>query len=139
MNTILIDTMYIEAIFTREEPPYITFADAVDDGKITVICSVVSLTEMIKNLGKKDEERMKTTIQQLKSSEIILIDVTQEIAERAGSLRLKYDIPTIDSLIAATGLVENVKHVLTSNTRHFEPIKNLIKIIDMKTALKIAR
>lgn len=139
MNTILIDTMYLEAILTREEPPYTTFADAVDDGKIIGISSVVSLTEMIKYLGKKDEERMKTTVQQLRSSEIILVDVTQEIAEHAGNLRLKYDVPTIDSLIAATGIVENVKHILTGNTRHFEPIKNLIKIIDMKTALKLAR
>ncbi len=139
MNKILIDTMYIEAIFSKEKPPYTTFADAIDNRKITGISSVVSLTEMIKNLGKKNDERMKTTIQQFKSSEIILVDVTQEIAEHAGNLRLRYDIPTVDSLIAATGIVENIKHVLTVDTRHFEPIKNLIKPIDLRTALKMAK
>lgn len=66
-----------------------TFADAIDEGKLLGISSVVSLTEMIKNLGKKDEERMKITIQELKSSEILLVNVTQTIAERAGELRLK--------------------------------------------------
>ena len=54
MNKILIDTMWLEAIFTREEPPYTTFADAIDDGKIIGISSVVSITEMIKNLGIKN-------------------------------------------------------------------------------------
>lgn len=139
MNRLLIDTMYVEAIFSKEEKPYTTFANAIDNGKIIGLSSVVSLTEMIKNLGKKDEEKMKTTVQQLKSSEIVLVDVTQEIAERAGELRLKYDIPTIDSLIAATGIVENVKHILTYDIRHFEHVKNLIKPIDLKTALKIAK
>ncbi|MCZ7391919.1 MAG: hypothetical protein ABOK23_00365 [Candidatus Methanoperedens sp.] len=57
---------------------------------------------------------------------------------RAGDIRLKYDIPTIDSLIAATGLVENIKHILTHHTRHFEVTKNLIKPVDLKTVLKMA-
>jgi len=138
MNRILIDTMYIEEIFSSEETPYTKFADAIDDGKIMGISSVVSLTELIKNLGMKDMNRMHTTVRDLKSSAIILIDVDQRIAERAGELRLRYDIPTIDSMIAATGIVEGVKHVLTRDMRHFESIKNMIKIIDLKTALKMA-
>ncbi len=139
MNKILIDTMYIEEIFSKEELPYTTFADAIDNGKIIGISSVVSLTELIKNLGIKNINRMQTTIEELKSSEIILVDVDQRIAEQAGELRLRYDIPTVDSMIAATGIIEGVKHVLTRDLRHFEPVKNLIKIIDLKTALKMAR
>jgi predicted nucleic acid-binding protein len=138
MNTILIDTMYIEAILSRDEPPYTDFADAIDDGKIIGISSTVSLTELIKNLGMKDTTRMQTTVRQLKSSEIILVNVTQKIAARAGELRLRYDIPTVDSLIAATGIVENVRHILTDDD-HFNPLVNLIKPIDMKKALKLAR
>jgi len=138
MNTVLIDTMYIEAILIKDEPPYTDFADAIDNGKIIGISSTVSLTELIKNLGMKDTDRMKTTIRQLKSSEIILVNVTQKIASRAGELRLKYDIPTVDSLIAATGIVENVRHILTDDD-HFDPLVNLMKPIDMKTALKLAK
>lgn len=137
MNTVLIDTMYIEAILIKDEPPYTDFADAIDDGKIIGISSTVSLTELIKNLGMKDTDRMKNTIRQLKSSEIILVNVTQKIASRAGELRLRYDIPTVDSLIAATGIVENVRHILTDDD-HFNPLVNLIKPIDMKMALKLA-
>lgn len=138
MNTVLIDTMYIEAILIKDEPPYTDFADAIDDGKIIGISSTVSLTELIKNLGMKDADRMKNTIRQLKSSEIILVNVTQKIASRAGELRLKYDIPTVDSLIAATGIVENVRHILTDDD-HFDPLVNLMKPIDMKMALKLAQ
>jgi hypothetical protein len=43
------------------------FADAIDDGKIIGIPSTVSLMELIKNLGMKDSNRMKTTVRQLKS------------------------------------------------------------------------
>jgi predicted nucleic acid-binding protein len=110
MNKLLIDTMYIEEIFSSEETIYTKFADAIDDEKIIGI-----------------------------SSAIILVDVDQRIAQSAGELRLRYDIPTIDSMIAATGIVESVKHVLTRDVRHFESLKNIIKIIDLKTALKIAR
>ncbi len=138
MNKILMDTMYIEAIFSKEEPPYTTFADAIGDGKIIGMSSVVTLTELIKNLGVKDMERMQTTIRDFKSSEIILVDVTQEIAARAGELRLRYDIPTIDSLIAATGIIENVKHILTDD-KHFDPLVHLIKKTDLKGAIRMSR
>jgi len=52
---------------------------------------------------------------------------------------LKYDIPTADSLIAATGIVGNTTNVLTDDTRHFSPIKKLIKIIDLETATNLGR
>ncbi len=138
MNKILIDTMYIEAILVKDEPQYTDFADAIDDGKIIGISSTISLTELIKNLGMKDTNRMQNTIRQLKSSEIILVNVTQKIAARAGELRLRYDIPTVDSLIAATSLVENVGHILTDDD-HFDPLINLIKPIDLRKALKLVK
>ncbi len=139
MNKILIDTMWLEALFTKEEPPYTTFADAVDNGKILGISSVVSILELVKHLGKKDEKRMRTTIRELKSSEIILVDVNQNIAERAGELHWKYDVPTADSLIAATGIVENLKHVLTNDRRHFGNIENFVKITNLQKALDLAK
>lgn len=137
MNKILIDTMHIEAIFSKD-PQYLKLINAIDDGKIMGISSVVTLTELIKNMGKKDESRMETAIRELKSSEIILVDITQEIAEEAGRLRLKYGIPTVDSLIAATSIIENIKHVLTTDERHFGKVTKL-NIIDREKAIKLAR
>lgn len=136
MNKILIDTMHIESMFC-EDPAYLELMDAIDDGKIVAISSVVTITELVKNLGKKDFEEMQKTIRKLMSSEVILVDVTQDIAVQAGELRLKYNIPTIDSIIAATAIVENIKHVLTYDSHHFKPVKD-IKIIDLKKALDMS-
>ncbi len=133
MNKILIDTMYISALLTKKTSPYFDFAQAVEDDKISGIVSAVTLTELVKILGVKV---YKEKINQLISSNLRIMDVSQLIAIRAGELRLKYDIPTADSLIAATGVVENIRHILTDDD-HFEATKNLIKPIDLKTALKL--
>ena len=137
MNKILIDTMHIEAIFSKDTR-YLKLIDAIDDGNIMGISSVVTLTEMIKNMGKKDEKRMETAVREFKSSEIILVDVTSEIAEEAGRQRLKFGVPTADSLIAATSIIENIKHVLTTDERHFGKVRNLT-LINLERAIKLAR
>jgi predicted nucleic acid-binding protein len=137
MNEILIDTMHIEAIFSKDIR-YLKLIDAIDQGKLTGIASVFTLTELVKNMGKKDEARMETAVRELKSSEIVLMDVTQQIAEEAGRLRLKYGIPTSDSVIAASSVIENIKHVLTSDERHFGKLKKL-NLITLEKAVKLAR
>jgi len=136
MNRILIDTMHLVSIL--KDDSHFELIQAINDEKITGMVSVVSLTELIKILGKKKEniKRISGTIQQIMSSNLIFEQVNHTIAIRAGELRLKYDIPTADSLIAATGIVENVKHILTDD-EHFEATKSLIKPIDLKTAMKL--
>ncbi len=137
MYKIIIDTMHIEAMLAKD-PEYLKLMDAIDEGKIIAMSSVVSLTELIKNLGVRNEAQMHVSIQDLKSSDLILVDVTQKIAEHAGELRIKYDIPTADSLIAATGIIENVKHILTDD-EHFDPLVHLIKKTDLKGAIRMSR
>jgi len=137
MNRILIDTMHLGGLF--KDDTYLDLAGRISDGDIEAICSVVSLLELTKRLGMIDEKRMRKTRQELLSSRLIFINVTRTIAMQAGELRLKYDIPTADSMIAATGLVENTIYVLTGDERHFGPIKDLIKKIDLKTAIELSR
>jgi predicted nucleic acid-binding protein len=137
MNRILIDTMHLGRLLNDDS--YFELAGAISDGDIETICSVISLTELTKRLGMRDEERMRKIRQELLSSRLIFINVTRTIAMQAGELRLKYDIPTADSLIAATGIVGNTTNVLTDDTRHFSPIKKLIKIIDLETATNLGR
>ena len=81
---------------------------------------------------------MRSDLGKLVTSNLIFIDVDRTIASKAGELRLRYDIPTADSLIAATGIVENVKHILTDDD-HFDSVKYLIKPVDLKTALKLIK
>ena len=130
----LIDTMYIAALLADEKLKRL--AIAIDDEKIDAIVSVISLTELVKILGSKDERRMRNTIRKLKSSNLRIVDVTSVIAERAGEIRLHYDIPTADALICSTGIVSNAKHVLTDD-KHFEATSKLIKPLDLKKLLKM--
>ena len=131
---VLIDTMYIAALLADEKLKRL--AIAIDDEKIDAIASVISLTELVKILGSKDERRMRNTIRKLKSSNLRIVDVTSVIAERAGEIRLHYDIPTADALICSTGIVSNAKHVLTDD-KHFEATSKLIKPLDLRGLLKI--
>jgi predicted nucleic acid-binding protein len=66
------------------------------------------------------------------------VDVSLEIAEEAGRLRLKFGVPTADSFIAATSIIENIKHVLTNDERHFGKVRNL-NVIDLERAIKLTR
>ena len=137
MNRILIDTMHLVSFL--KDDLHFELLKAINDEKIAGIISVISLTELIKILGRKveDRKRISGTIQRIMSSNLILEHVNTTVAIRAGELRIKYDIPTADSLIAATGIVENVKHILTDD-EHFEATKSLIKPIDLKAAMKLA-
>ncbi|MFZ3169738.1 MAG: PIN domain-containing protein [Candidatus Methanoperedens sp.] len=136
MNTILIDTMYVADLLIDNS--YFELAQSIHTKKITGLASVITITELIKIRGMKENERMHSDLDKLMTSNLIFVDVDRTIAKHAGELRLKYDIPTADSLIAATGIVENVKHILTDDD-HFDSIKNLIKPIDLKTALKLIK
>lgn len=129
--------MYLGKLF--KDDTYLDLAGMISDGDIEAICSVISLLELTKRLGMIDEERMRKTRQELLSSRLIFVNVTRTIAMQAGELRLRYDIPTADSLIAATGIVGNSLNILTDDTRHFGPIKNLIKIKTVKQVLDMTR
>jgi predicted nucleic acid-binding protein len=117
---------------------YFELAQSIHNKKIRGIASVITITELIKIRGMKDTERMRSDLGKLVTSNLIFIDVDRTIAIKAGELRLRYDIPTADSLIAATGIVENVKHILTDDD-HFDSVKNLLKTVDLKTALKLIK
>ncbi len=137
MYRILIDTMHIASLLTEEDEvgPYFQLAQAIKNQKIIGVVSVVTLTELIKNLGEENKQK----VNDLTYTNLVFINITQRIAARAGDLRLKYDIPTIDSLIAATGIIENIKHILTTDKRHFDNMKNLIKIISLQKVLDMSR
>jgi len=137
MIKILIDTMPIYDLLTEEEEegPYFKLAQKIKNQKITGVISAVTLTELVIHLGK-DIYRQK--LKELVSSNLVIIDVNQGIAIRAGELHMNQKLPLGDALIAATGITENVKHVLTEDG-HFDASQNFIKPINLKTALKLAR
>jgi predicted nucleic acid-binding protein len=133
MFKLLIDTMPIHELLTEpERGDYFKFAEKIQNQKITGVISAVTLAELISHLGK-DIYRQK--IKELFSSKLIIVDVSQGIAICAGELHMNQKLPLGDALIAATGITENIKHVLTEDG-HFDA-QNFIKPINLKTALKL--
>ncbi len=123
MNKILIDTMHIYDLLTEEaeEGPYFKFAEAIQNQKIVGVISVTTLAELINHLGR---DIYKEKLKELLSTKLEIIDVDRAIAMRAGELHMIYQLPLGDSLIAATGIIEGIKHVLTDD-EHFDPLVNL--------------
>lgn len=115
MNKILIDTMHIAFLLTDEGGSYLELAQKLDGEKI-----------------------YKKKINELLSLNVAIIDIDRLVAIRAGELRMRYGLSTGDSMIAATGMVENIKHVLTSDP-HFDAIQNFIKPINLKAAINMGR
>ncbi len=134
MNKILIDTMHIYALLTSEDSSYVKLSQALDE-KITGVISVTTLAELLIFLG---EDIYKKKVNELLSLNLEIVDTDRTIAIRAGELHMTYKIPLGDSLIAATGINENIKHVLTDDD-HFDAVQNFIKPINVKTALKMVR
>jgi predicted nucleic acid-binding protein len=133
MIKILIDTMHIYGLLTSKDDSYIKLSQALDAEKITGVISVTTLAEMLLFLGK---DGYKNKLNELLSLNLEIIDTNQTIAIRAGEIHMIYKLPLGDSLIAATGMNENIKHVLTDDG-HFEAIQNIIKPINLKTVLKM--
>jgi predicted nucleic acid-binding protein len=133
MIKILIDTMHIYGLLTSKDDSYIKLSQALDDEKITGVISVTTLAEMLIFLGK---DGYKNKLNELLSLNLEIIDTNQTIAIRAGEIHMIYKLPLGDSLIAATGMNENIKHVLTDDG-HFDAIQNIIKPINLKTVLKM--
>jgi len=98
------------------------------------VVSVVTLTELINLLGK---DIYKEKINGLLSSKLDIIDIDRTIATRGGEFHMNGGLSTGDALIAATGVLENVKHILPDDT-HFDDFR-FLKKINLKTALKMAR
>ncbi|MDI6917892.1 MAG: PIN domain-containing protein [Thermoplasmatales archaeon] len=136
MITILIDTMEILNLLTS--PHYKKLETAIDNHHVKAELSAVSLTEIYKIIGKSSEEEARKIIQEIIASELNLREVDYRVSAKAGELRLHYDIPTVDALIAATGMINNATHILTTDL-HFQAIKKLIKPVTAREIKKMLK
>jgi len=134
MVKILLDTMEILKLLS--DPEYRKLADAIDREKIQCIISVISLTEIYKVIGMKDERAAKELVMKIIGSKLRVMDVDTRIARKAGELRLRHNMPTADSLIAATGVVASATHVLTEDV-HFNSIASLLKRVSLRRVKKM--
>ena len=128
--------MYAIALMSNEETA--PLADLMATGRLEGILSVVSITEIITVVGRRDENLMRSHIDKLLSSEITVASVSYPIARQAGLLRLRHGIPTVDALIAATGIHYGASHLLTEDA-HFSAVRMAIKPVGLKQLLSIVK
>jgi len=133
--SVLLDTSVL-IYYLEEIEPYYLLAEEIfneiNDDSIKGFLSVISVTEFVTKPfedGKVAEvERFK---QFLSSLSIQVLEVTYEIAERAGKLRSQYpSIRTPDALIVATAL-ENGCDVFVTNDKNLKKleIRGLVIIV----------
>lgn len=131
MVKILLDTMALIDILTDRR--FKRLASFIDQEKIQAVISTISLTEIFKVVGSKDEIKAKALIDWIVASRLEKRSVDVSVAKKAGELKLHYNLPTADALIAATGIVSGATHVVTEDV-HFQSVKSLIKPIGLKQA-----
>lgn len=136
MITILIDTMEILNLLTN--PGYKELKAAIDNHHVKAEISAVSFTEIYKVIGKTSEKEARRIIREIIASDLSFRVVDYRVCVKAGELRLHYDIPTVDALIVATGIMSNATHILTTDT-HFQAIKKIIKPVTMKEIKKMIK
>ncbi|MCK4731813.1 MAG: type II toxin-antitoxin system VapC family toxin [Methanophagales archaeon] len=121
MNKVLIDTdILIDHLRGLDKAK--EYLKKIESGKVKGVISVITEAEL--SAG----ESMRDILVQMKVRRLVRIlekvEVTSEIAWKAGELRRDYKCRLMDALIAATAMKLNLK-LVTRNIKHYERIKGL--------------
>ncbi len=123
MNTIMIDTDVL-INFLRGKEKARDFMSSFSDAA-TICCSVITVAEIIAGMRENERKETERLIDSLN-----ILDVTREIAEKAGSYKNRIKTHTLeldDCIIAATAFIQ--KAVLaTGNGKHY-PMTDIKKSV----------
>ena len=109
--------------FIEEHPKYLTVLDAfflaVKEGKISVVTSSLTLTEVLVHPLRKENWGLVSEYKSilLSAKGLETIPINNEIAELAAGLRAKYQLLTPDALQIATAIGSGAKHFLTNDLK----------------------
>ena len=121
MNKVLVDTdILIDHLRGQEKAK--EYLKEMENGKVSGVISVITEAELAAGESMKDilvEMKVRRLVRILEK-----VEVTSEIAWKAGELRRDFKCRLMDALIAATALKLNLK-LVTRNVRHYEKIKGL--------------
>lgn len=87
-----------------------------------VLFSAVTEAEILSGKDCIDEEIRKKTLSLLQAGR--KIEVTNEIAQKAGELRRMHSLPLLDAFIASTAALHNAK-IVTRNVKDYSNAKGL--------------
>lgn len=90
--------------------------------KRTPIISVINVAEIYSGKEIKNPVKRKIIDQFLSEFEIVPLD--ENLAKYSGEIRLNYQLPFADAIVAATAIYTQ-SVLVTRNVKHFSKIKNL--------------
>jgi predicted nucleic acid-binding protein len=90
------------------------------EGKLLI--SVINVTEIYS--GKEIKQPTKRKIIDHFLSEFEIIPLDENLAKQAGKIRLNYQLPFADAIVAATA-IKTRSYLVTRNIRHFSKIRSL--------------
>lgn len=120
--------------FIEENPAYLPIVDplfeAVNDGEITAVTSIMSLLEtLVHPISTSDSELAQKYREILLNSEHLdTVLLSQQIAEEAARLRAIYRFRTPDSIQIATAIIEGATFFVT-NDKQLQSLPNLETLI----------
>jgi tRNA(fMet)-specific endonuclease VapC len=99
-----------------------------------LIISVINVVEIYSGKEIKDSRKRKIIDEFLSEFEIISLE--ENLAKRAGIIRMQYQVPFADAIVAATAIETN-SILVTRNVKHFSKIKGLKLLPPELKSLKI--
>ena len=108
--------------FIEENPLYIKavrlFFEAMDKGNFTVVTSTVTLLEVLVHpLRSKNKELAAEYQDILLNSRLMMLEVSNAIAEQAAQLRATHNIRTPDAIQISAALQAGATHFFTNDIR----------------------
>ena len=132
-KTVVLDTNVFINVINREEPMFASSSrllDMVDEGMVRAVVSTVTLAELCTGyyvVG--DEKGWKALLLHLLSSEHYrVVDVDVDVADRAGRVRAETGLRMPDSIIVASGILNDSSYVVTHDevffkaSRYIQPV-----------------
>lgn len=120
---LLVDTSALLAYLTTAEPAHPIAALVIDEfvrpGRNSAVVSAVTAMEaLIRPLRAEQAETYETIVHLLRNfPNLALREVDFDVAERAARLRARFDLPTPDALIVASGLASGARRLVTNDER----------------------
>lgn len=98
-------------------PPMIEVARRVDDGGLHLVCSSLTLTEVLVHPLKAGRQDLADAYRRLltRHAHVSLVDIGPAIAERAAVLRARYSLRTPDALQVASAIESGCEAFLTND------------------------
>lgn len=122
MAKTLLDTSVIIDFLRRKDKEKSLLFNLVQD-KNSLYASIITHSELYAGKGIWESNIAKKELESLFSG-IILLDLNEQISQKAGQLKAQNGIDLIDAIIAATALIHDL-NLATLNIKDFEKIKPL--------------